>query len=454
MDAQREFASLPVRRATCLLAVLVAAFVPAMQIIVDRTWPVLTKPTLAGLAAGLIIASCCLLNRQRNLRLWAMCTMLLLTLALAEGLCALLLGPVSSSIYDWDDHTLYHTVPNARKIYRRTALNGGDRIETSINSLGFRGPEFAVRSQLPRVMVYGDSFIEAEYSQLEQTFVQRLQRGIVERLSHPVEVINAGTNGFGPDQILRRMEQELPRFKPQVVILSIFADNDLGDLLRNKLYRLNEQGHLVDHTWQRAPHCLHPGLTGRYEPALWRLARNAIRGLQSQGGMVESYMERWRLQCVREYDEYIVQGDPVVHDLQADHYDADVSLTPGCASAVYKARLFAEVLDRIRLLCNSHDSRLLVMIIPSPADLIEGYDFCRIDHQRYPDYQHRAITDVVQKACDKLQIEVVNLFDDFAKSDARQLYFRGGDNHWNDLGQQQAAAYVAPRVVELLKASP
>ena len=454
MVAQREFASLPVRRATGLLALVVAAYVPLMQILVDRAWPVLTKPTAAGIAFGLLIAGLSLLPRGWNLRLLAMSTMLVLSLGLAEAACCLLAGPVPRSIYDWDEQTLYRTVPNAKKIYRRTALNGGDRIETAINSLGFRGPEMTERGTAPRVMVYGDSFIEAEYTQLEQTFVQRLQRGIAEQTKQPVEVINAGTNGFGPDQNLRRMEQEVARYEPQVVVLSIFADNDLGDLLRNKLFRLNEQGQLVENGWRRDPGCLHPGSRVRYEPALWRLARNAIRGLQSQGGMVESYMERWRLQCVQEYEDYIVQGDPVVRDLQADHYDADISLTPGCVSADYKLRLFEQVLARIQKLCNSHNIRLIAMIIPSPADLIEGYDFCQIDRQRFPDYQHRAITNVVLTACQNLQIEAVNLFDPFAKLDARQLYFRGGDNHWNDLGQQQAAAMMAPRVVELLKGMP
>jgi hypothetical protein len=451
MAAQRDLKSLPIRRATLILAGLVAAFVPAMQVLVDHTGPQLTKPALAGVAAGLLLVSLCSLPRRLNLQLLLMSCMGLFTLGLAELACSVFWSPTSASIYDWDDHTLYRTRPSSQKKYRRTALNGGQVSEVVINSLGFRGPESSEKSSEPRVIVYGDSFIEAEYSQFEQTFTQCLQRDISKQSGQSIEVINAGTNGFGPDQILVRMQAELPRLKPQLVVLSIFADNDYGDLLRNKLFRLDHNGKLIENTWQRAADCLHPGMRGRYEPTLWKLARNAIRGLQSQGGVVESYMERWRLQCLAEYDEYITRGDAVVHDLQADHYDADISLTPDCASADYKRRLFKKILERIQQVCEQNQTQLVVMVIPSPGDVIDGYDFCQVDHQKYPQYQRRALTDLAAKAANKQGLPNVNLFEPFSKTDAKQLYFRGGDNHWNDAGQKLAAGLVAPVVSDLLK---
>ena len=444
--AQRDLKSLPVRRATLLLAGLVAAFVPVMQLLVDHARPQLSKPALAGFIAALFLAGLCLLPRRLNLLLLVMNGMGLITLGLAEWGCSLWMAPVSSSIYDWDDRTIYRTQPNSKKKYRRTAINGGQTSEVSINSLGFRGPEFPETTTTPRVIVYGDSFIEAEYSQFDQTFCERLREDLNRRSGQSIDVINAGTNGFGPDQLLLRMETELPRLKPRLVVLSLFADNDCGDLLRNKLFRLDADGKLVANTWSRAPDCLHPGSRGRYEPTLWKLARNAIRGLQSRGGVVESYMERWRLQCLAEYDEYITRGDSVVRDLQADHYDADISLTPGCPSADYKQRLFVCVLERIRQICDANQTRLVVMVIPSPGDLMEGYDFCQIDQQRYPQYQPRALTDLMASAARDQQLRVVNLFDSFKKADAQQLYFRGGDNHWNDAGQKLAAEIVAEAI--------
>ncbi|MDB5334646.1 MAG: hypothetical protein JWN70_265 [Planctomycetaceae bacterium] len=450
MHPQRDLSSLPLRRATLIAAGLVAAFVPVMQVLTDRTPPQVSKPALAGVCLGMLLAGLCLFPRKLNLLLLLMSGMGLLTLGLAEFGCSLFMAPVSSSIYDWDDRTIYHTLPSSKKNYRRTTINGGQTSTISINSLGFRGPELPEASTEPRIIVYGDSFIEAEYSQFEQTFCERLRQDLKRQTGKSIGVINAGTNGYGPDQLLLRMEAELPRLKPQLVVLSLFADNDCGDLLRNKLFRLDADGKLIANQWSRAPDCQHPGSRGRYEPTLWKLARNAIRGLQSRGGVVESYMERWRLQCLAEYDEYITRGDSVVHDLQADHYDADVSLTPGCPSADYKQRLFARILERIYQVCVQNQTQLVVMIIPSPGDLIEGYDFCQIDHQKYPEYQPQALSNLFADAAREQHLPVVNLFDPFSKSDAQRLYFRGGDNHWNDEGQKLAAEIVAPVIAKIL----
>lgn len=438
------------RRVTLSLGVLVAGFVPVMQLIVDRSRPQITKPVIAGVVLGLVIASFCCLPRRWNLRLFLVSVMGVLTLGLAELGCSLLMAPVSASIYDWDERCLYKTRPNSKKTYRRTAINGGQTSEVIINSQGFRGPESPPKSNGPRVVIYGDSFIEAEYSQWENTFGERLREAATKLLGKPITVINAGTNGYGPDQELLRMETELPQIEPQLVILSVFADNDLGDLLRGKLFRLNERGELVSNDWQRSPDCQHPGMRGRYEPTLWKLARNAIRGLQSQGGVIESYMERWRLQCLAEYDEYITRGNSEVHDLQADHYDADIALTPGVPSAQYKAKLFSRILERIDATCRRNHAQLLVVVIPSPADLIEGYDFCAIDHQRYPGYDAHALTDVVGSAARERKVRTVNLYEPFARRSPEKLYFRGGDNHWNDDGQLLAAEIVAPVLAEML----
>lgn len=435
-----------------MLGVAVAGYVPLMQVIVDGTWPQLTKPVVAGALCGAVIASLSCLPRRWNLRFFFLSLMALLTLGLAELLSTLFLASGTASIYDWDEHCLYKPRPNSRKVYRRTAINGGQTSEVVMNSQGYRGPESQATGAASRVIIYGDSFIEAEYSQFANTFGEQLRQIATKELGKPVTVINAGANGYGPDQALLRMEQELPQVRPQLVILSVFADNDYGDLMRNKLFRLDDEGTLTANAWHRSAECQHPGMRGRYEPTLWKLTRNAVRGLQSEGGVVESYMERWRLQCLAEFDEYITRGNSEVHDLQADHYDADIGLTPGVPSAKYKARLFSKVLERIAKTCRQYQTQLLVVIIPSPADLIPGYDFCAIDAHAYPQYDSRALTEAAVRAAEKCQLPSINLYDAFAGHNPRSLYFRGGDNHWNDAGQKFAAETVAPAVVKLFRA--
>jgi lysophospholipase L1-like esterase len=454
MSHRPDNLTVSLRRVTLGLAVLVGGFVPAMQVLVDHAFPTATKPVLAGLVVAAGLCGLCVLPTRWHKRLLFASIIGLVTLGLTELACSAVSGVAESSIYEWDDRCLYRLRPNSKKTFRRTALNGGDRIPVSINSQGFRGPELqsdASRSvsHRQRILVLGDSFIEAEYSKWESTFTEQLSIELSAHSKSQTETINGGVIGYGPDQMLLRLEDEVPRLKPELVVVCFFADNDLGDLLRNKLFLLDERGELQSHAWKLAPGCRHPGIRAPYEPTLWKWTRSTIRGLQSQQAATESYMDRWLQECTDEYNNYIVQGDPLVRDLRVDHYDADVSLTPQSDSARYKARLFHKILERMDSVCHTNSTKLLVVIIPSPADLIDDYDFCAIDHQKYPEYVPQAITEVMAHAAKELKIPYVNLFDQFQSSNPNELYFHGGDNHWNDLGQQQAAKAVAHKIEQL-----
>jgi hypothetical protein len=100
-------------------------------------------------------------------------------------------------------------------------------------------------------MVYGDSNVQARFSSLEDTFSHRLEIGLESRLGTKVDVINAGVIGFGPDQSLLRFIKDADVYRPNVVIFHVFADNDFGDLLRNRLFELAPDGTLVETPHQR-----------------------------------------------------------------------------------------------------------------------------------------------------------------------------------------------------------
>jgi len=450
MRANHDRLLVSLRRMTGSLAIGVAAFVPVMQVAFDRTWPKPTKPVLTGLVVAGLITSLCLLPRRWHLRLFFISVMLVLIIGSLELIGSIVLARDTSSIYEWDARCIYRLRPNAKKTFVRTSVNGGEKIPIFINSQGYRGPELNPDAATERILVYGDSFVEAEYTLHEQTFVARLRAELSIARKDKLELVNAGVIGYGPDQILKRMHDEIPCLSPAAVVVCCFADNDLGDLLRNKLYRLNAQSTLQENSWSLAPTTQYPGQRPRYEPTLWRLTRETIRGFQSRTSATESYIDRWLQLCQDEYDNYIVRQDDQIYELQVDHYDADVSLTPDSESSLYKRRLFQQILGQMQNLCASHSVPLLLVIIPSPGDLIPDYDFYGIDRARFPDYAPRAISDLMQSAAVESHTPCVNLFDTFAHEDARELYFRAGDNHWNDKGQSVAAKAVAPALKQLL----
>ncbi|MCC5870681.1 MAG: hypothetical protein JJU27_19450 [Gammaproteobacteria bacterium] len=130
-------------------------------------------------------------------------TSIMLTIIIAEILLRVFLGPRFYASFKLHERYLYTLTPGVVRDLRHREANGGHVIRYRVNGAGFRGPEFDICAEHYRVVVYGDSFIHAEFSELSHTFVKRLEAQLSVFLEEPVEVVNVGVNGYGPDQILR-----------------------------------------------------------------------------------------------------------------------------------------------------------------------------------------------------------------------------------------------------------
>jgi hypothetical protein len=99
------------------------------------------------------------------------------------------------------DPALGHALkPNSRFTWTNSAEEF--RVPIEINSLGLRDePRHYARTEgTPRLLVLGDSFVEALQVPLEQTPTHIAQACLSAKAGRPVEVINAGlsANGTGP----------------------------------------------------------------------------------------------------------------------------------------------------------------------------------------------------------------------------------------------------------------
>lgn len=405
-------------------------------------------------AAGLALGASCLLPFAWNARVLALTLSAAFALALGEVAVRMLVGPRFVPAFEADERLLYRLVPGASAELVHTPANGGHRIRLRVNRAGFRGDELAPRGDAPRVVVYGDSFIQGAFSELPHTFAKRLEQHLADRLAAPVEVVNAGVAGYGPDQILRKLEAELPMLQPDLVIVAIYAGNDFGDLLRNKLYRLDEEGRLQEHAFTVDPLIAHRMRASRRESVLKRMVREATQRLRT----VEPWADgpeagRARMQAaleqnLREYEEYVTHGDPVVRELMSDPYNADVSLLPDSASARYKVALMDRIVEAILERTRTHQVPLLLVLIPHPVDVAGSHDTVEVDPERYPDYEPRAAITALERSARRLGIPFVDLFDPFEAHGAAALYFRSNDDHWNDRGQDVAASIVAETLIE------
>ena len=112
-----------------------------------------------------------------------------------------------------------------------------------INNYGYRDRDFTLeKSGKKRVLFLGDSFIMGLTSTPDKTIPKELERILGPRY----EVFNMGVYGYGPDQSLVQLREEVLAFKPDMVILSLFPSNDFDDNYKNRLFFMNKSGKLVE----------------------------------------------------------------------------------------------------------------------------------------------------------------------------------------------------------------
>jgi hypothetical protein len=168
---------------------------------------------------------------------------LVLALVLVELLLPLALdrGPCSGQAPFWrpDAAAGWSLVPD---VVREASVCDADgkvlaRHSVAVNALGLRDRPrtFARVPGRKRVLVLGDSYVEAMQVDLEDTFLARLER------TTGAEMIDAGVSGYSTDNELRAFDARDHRFAPDVVLLVFFVGNDV---LENgaRLYLKNPHG--------------------------------------------------------------------------------------------------------------------------------------------------------------------------------------------------------------------
>ena len=318
------------------------------------------------------------------------------------------------------------------------------------------------------MVVYGDSFIQGDFARTEDTLTEQLKARLASKTGKKVEVVNAGVEGYGPDQELRRMEDELPALKANLVIVAIYAGNDFGDLLRDKLYRLSSDGSLQDNPLEYLDAANVRALgRARSEPILrkiLRAARNRLGNVFVSPSRADARnapyakADRWAFtgrearrarvdfdlkQGIDEYRQYVIEGDNAVHDLLNDPYNADVSLTPTSESARYKIAMMEQIMRRMGETAAKNDTALMFLLIPSPVDAADEHDSGEVDPVKYPEYRRSTLTDILEEICQRNGFRTVNLFGHFWQRRADHLYLKGFDVHWNPRGEAYAAELVS-----------
>ena len=400
-----------------------------------------TQWTIAICGGGLL--ACSLLPIEVVGKVLLASTSVLAMLGLTELLAELTLGPQFRPNFRYDENLIFEFIPSRTSVMTLNPVNGGQRIRHSINSDGFRGPELLTDKPMHRVVVYGDSFIHAPYTARHNTFAARFGDELANQLGIETEVVNAGISSYGPDQIAVKMRKELPILDPDLVIVAVYAGNDYGDLMRNKLFRLDREGRLEPNDWTLAENQRLAFDLSQRTSILKRIGGVLADGILSPSNesAANAIDLEWLLaNSEQEYRTYIVDSNSTITNTHVDYYNANISLAPDNPSSRYAIALMREVIRSIRDIAKENGTPLALLIIPHATDVTDQYDNWKLDEQTYPGYKPSNQVAPLEQIADSLGVIAINLYDTFRSRDANLLYFHGGDDHWNDEGQALAAA--------------
>lgn len=140
-----------------------------------------------------------------------------------------LAAPATAPGYFWKTNTPltgWALAPNARGRWFNPLYEYD--VDVQVNSRGLRSPEevgYAKPGGVYRIIVLGDSYVEALQVPLAASFPQQLGH-LLRDAGLQAEVINAGVSGWGTDQQLLWLREEGVRYQPDLVLLAVYPGND------------------------------------------------------------------------------------------------------------------------------------------------------------------------------------------------------------------------------------
>jgi lysophospholipase L1-like esterase len=336
---------------------------------------------------------------------------------------------------------------------------------TNSQGLRDRPHDYAKPDGTFRIVVLGDSFMEAYQVELEETLPFRLQETLASR---NVEVINLGVGGYGTAQEFLALREEGLRYSPDLVVLAFFAANDVLD--NSRALQVLLLGEDEPRVYGR-PYATASGLDtelGWIPPDFERARRREEKKQRSREGlraiagfvqpvMVASVLEQAAGSLLARFegrsasDPNLELGAPFLEEFAPELGHSGLSATD-------YARLWEEawlvtrrLLLETKSLAAENGSELLVMVVPAFFQ-VEPRHFEAM-RREYPELRIDAmrINRALRDFCAAHAIEFFDPTDGFAAADARgegPLFHQLEDHHWNGAGHARAADELARTLVE------
>jgi hypothetical protein len=311
------------------------------------------------------------------------------------------------------------------------------------NSHGYRSDEFSIEKpdNTYRVLVLGDSFVSSMEDDNANAWPQVMQSILNTNSQKKIEVINAGFHdGYSPDAYYAYLRGEGLRLQPDLVVLGLYLQNDVGDLKTNQWPKLDEKGLplKVVSDWRR---------------------------IDSQGRQQDGFPPlRYRYSYLKESHLWILFADWI------DHY------IPWLFHPKDEAKRYSDLINWFYLTysncifkpdCFSNftiEFNKLLSLLKGTSELLQETNISFLIVFQPSRFQVGTMGEILpEENVFLLQKTIINYFHNNnltaefldLTSDFRALnawnYYLVYDTHWNTLGNHRAAQIVASKIQLMMK---
>lgn len=297
----------------------------------------------------------------------------------------------------------------------------GHLIET--NSVGMRDHEHDVNKSpgVYRILVLGDSFMEANQVEFGDAFVSVLEQRLRDAVGRPIEVINASVSGWGTDDELTYLMREGIKYRPDLVLVAMTLHNDVSDNLLNEYHEfrngLIEQRPVTLVPW--VPYLmlkLKEWMASHSH--LYQVALRAVRTnwVSSEARILESHV------------------GSLLRRVPDDRIRTGWEMT-------------SQLLQKMRQTADTVNARVAVALLPLSVQVYQENlnSFLASNGLTEADIDLFKPQEMMKVIGENVGVSIIDLYSVFrnTKADCRCELFVQNDGHWNKLGHQIAAEEAA-----------
>lgn len=317
--------------------------------------------------------------------------------------------------YTRDGLTLH--LPNMTQ----SSLRFGHLIET--NSVGMRDHEHDVNKSpgVYRILVLGDSFMEANQVKFEDAFVSLLGQRLRDTVGRPIEVINASVSGWGTDDELTYLMREGIKYRPDLVLVAMTLHNDVSDNLLEEYHEFRN-GRIEQRPVMLVPWPSYLILKSKEWMAshshLYQVALRAVR-------------INWVSNEARNLESHV---GSLLRRVPDDRIRTGWEMT-------------SQLLQKMRQLAGTVNAQVAVALLPLSVQVYRENlnPFLASNGLKEADIDLFKPQEMMKVIGAHVGVSIIDLYPIFrdTKADCRCELFVQNDGHWNKLGHQIAAEEAA-----------